>query len=304
MLLFLAFTLALSSIPTEEVSLGINPETSPGMQNALMSDAFSRLDTNQDGSLTKAERKPLFDDSYVMIAQLYVTEDEPSTVTKAKFVATVAVPDMANTQDPTEHDCLLEAALVQISADDIWRHLYGDKDSVSVPEFASAMYDAMEKDIPMNLIQFIDAFTTPHGRFPFAPNADNEMHIYKLDSYTELHNPKCQSQRRNLLVSLGDFCISCGLPSVPLSSWDIMEPVVSVASVASQYCTYSFFMYLDNYCSVYNLFTGNDYYMPWYTTTWSIMDSFWNSWTFDESIFIVGRRQLREKMAEAVQRKI
>merc|ERR1712156_597090 len=74
---------------------------------------------------------------------------------------------------------------------------------------------------------FIDAFTKRKNSLITIPSAGQKMHVYKLDSYTELHNKQCQSQRRELFVAVAGSTIG----RVVWSS--VIRPVLIISALGS-----------------------------------------------------------------------
>merc|ERR1712156_192613 len=108
--------------------------------------------------------------------------------------------------DPTEEDCDNEAAFVGMTGEEFWNQLMGTGvEAVTVQECAENWYEALEDDEDITQSEFEARFlegTHPQPKVEadlmtdrFA-DAEGHTHVQQIDTYTTMHNSKCEMTDR------------------------------------------------------------------------------------------------------------
>lgn len=183
-----------------EMHMSFSPQINPELSEALLADAFAKMDVDQDGFLSKEERKPFVTDIYSKIVQ-HIKDDSGEVVLRELFLNSVFVPDISAFGEQIEDKhCLMEQVFQEMDASSLWSRLFGETTHVPVELFVDTIFERIEPNRKASLQQ---ALNTVKAKTDVTQRSSENLPIVKLDDYTkDMHNKACD-KRRKLFIDGG-----------------------------------------------------------------------------------------------------
>lgn len=180
-----------------ELYLSLSEQINSDLSEALVTDAFAKFDVDQDGFLSKDERKPVVTEIFLNMVQ-HLTDDSGEVVLRELFLNSISVPDISAFGDEIEdRHCLMEQVFQEMDTSSVWSQLFGETTHVPVEVFVDTLYERTEPDRQASLQQSINMVNT---KTDVTQDSSDSLKLVKLDEYTkDLHNKACDKRRKLFL---------------------------------------------------------------------------------------------------------
>lgn len=223
-LLFITIVYGERNLGSTELYLSLSDQINSDLSEALVTDAFAKFDVDQDGFLSKDERKPVVTEIFLNIVQ-HLTDDSGEVVLRELFLNSISVPDISAFGDQIEdRHCLMEQVFQEMDTSSVWSRLFGETTHVPVEVFVDTLYERTEPDRKASLQQAINMVKT---KTDVTQDSSDSLKLVKLDEYTkDLHNKACD-KRRKLFVDGGIVEVILAIELEAAIMWVLETAVVS-----------------------------------------------------------------------------
>jgi len=148
------------------------------------------------------------------------------------FLESVVVPDMgAFGSDFNTKYCYLDYAFTETSASQIWTETFGEVDYVLVDEFVEKTFEKFQSEIKAPAQKVMENIKKSKS------NGRPKVPFVKLDEYSKVRNPTCESRRKLLFGSY-----------MGTGSLGIVGPYILGGWAESTFCSGWFAVAFSDYC--------------------------------------------------------